>query len=941
MPLSCSNCLKQINLAEDGPPVQFCPFCGNSIDPSQVVSKRYCLEKEIGKGGMGEVYLALDRKCGRFVALKKVRSDLANHPQIVRRFLNEAAISCQLSHPGIIPIYNLEKTKTASYYTMPYVEGETLKEVIRRTRKQEKNGEPLDHLGGSIPALIRIFTAICQAVAYAHSKNILHRDLKLENIMLGKYGEVLIFDWGLATFAKSEEPEEEIEEISFNSAEPLTRIGKTVGTVAYMAPERALGDKATFQTDIYSLGVILYYLLTLRPPFQRKDIKEFRKQIPYEEWVEPIQIAPYRDIPQALSRIAKKCIESEPSLRFQSVEEMIGELENYTEGRSEWAVVANLDTSKKEDWEFQELVWMGDHLAINRSPEEFEWVNLMISRQSFQGNLRIECEIELKNNSKGIGILFNLSEPLQRSDFHDGYCLRLGSDLYKNTQLTRSNVVVIEAPDVFLNRNTKTKICIEKVEHLIRIYLDDTLYLSYIAQVPMMGTHIGFLAPDGEYEMSAIKVSLGNLNLMVDCLAVPDAFLAKKDYNQALSEYRRIAYSFPDRQEGREALFRAGLTLIEKAKVSPSKQELLEEAFQEFQKLHDSPAAPLEYLGKAFIYKTLGEEEEEVKCFEMAYRRFPNHPLLRKLQEHILTRMHEVARTDRMITYRFILLAICYFPQGAFDKHSRKLISSLKKHWEPLYFIEETFQEPTDEMKTLMVPLAFWLAEPYRLAEMISEGLSSHSFQQIDFANALRCLIELGHPDLAQEKLIEIKEAFPDFSFYPTIHKMICCKQGLLDQTSLSFDTFHFDERCFLLFFMDEALDKNRPDLVHKAFEESKKHDLSFDLKVKFAVRDVWAYLIEKNWEMAKEKLHHYPIDLLIRGSSELHFLYGCWLEATEGSEIALIHFKGLLPTLYPRSWNLASHQIAGELGEGWQNKAFWWEKKQLSRQLKLYQKMT
>ena len=158
---------------------------------------------------MGEVYSVFDLFCGRRIALKKIRSDLINHMQVKRRFLKEARITCQLMHPAIIPIYSIQDSGPAAFYTMPFVEGETLKQIIRKTRQQEKKGEEPDHIGGSIPALMRIFITICQAVAYAHAKGVIHRDLKPENIIIGKYGEVLILDWGLAKFIHSPSLREE------------------------------------------------------------------------------------------------------------------------------------------------------------------------------------------------------------------------------------------------------------------------------------------------------------------------------------------------------------------------------------------------------------------------------------------------------------------------------------------------------------------------------------------------------------------------------------------------------------------------------------------------------------------------------------------------------------------------------------------------------------
>lgn len=300
--ITCPHCkalFKRRKSHEEERPLQFCAYCGKTLKSEErsipnspsfseelliqaplesTITKQigpYKLINSIGKGGMGEVFLAYDTICGRNIALKQIRSDLTNHPQVQRRFLKEATITSQLTHPTIIPIYSIHADEQLVYYTMPYVEGETLRQILRRAKLQEKR-EKIRDPHTSIPALIRIFLQVCQAAAYAHSKTVLHRDLKPENFIIGKYGQVLILDWGLAKLIDDDTEGLDVGLQTKTRSSKITRLGKVVGTIAYMAPERALGLKATVQTDIYSLGVILYQILTLTLPFQRKNLKEFR-----------------------------------------------------------------------------------------------------------------------------------------------------------------------------------------------------------------------------------------------------------------------------------------------------------------------------------------------------------------------------------------------------------------------------------------------------------------------------------------------------------------------------------------------------------------------------------------------------------------------------------------------------------------------------------------
>ena len=932
-------------------PFSFCPFCGTSLSPStEPLSQHYELKESIGKGGMGEVFLAYDIACGRQIALKRIRSDLLEHPQIRHRFLKEAHITCQLTHPAIIPIYSIQSDQASAYYTMPFVEGETLKQLIRKTRHIEKKGDKKTPIEGSIPALMRIFIIICQAVAYAHAKGVLHRDLKPENIIVGKYGEALILDWGLAKWIDSHPSEEPLflsKPESYARKSNITRTGRVVGTVAYMAPERALGQPATIQTDIYSLGVILYHLLTLKSPFKRGTLDEFRKNLSKEEWIDPVVAAPHRDIPRILARITSRCMSRDLNERYQSVDGLIHDLENYLEGRSEWFEVALLNISRKEDWEFQENILIAEHTAITRVTEDSEWVSLMISYQSFAGNTKIETAICLGPESHGIGILLSIPEASDRTYVNDGYCLWLGSDSNRSTKLLRSNVEVLQAPDIFLKQGEKTQIRLEKIENTIHLYLNGILQFSYIAHLPLTGTHVGLLSRDMNFEMDDLKVYVGNLNLTVNCLAVPDAFLAHGDFAKAISEYRRIAYSFPDRAEGREALFRAGLTLIEQAKSQQDDNETLNLALEEFEKLHDTAGAPLEYLGKALVYQTLNDDDEEIKCFDLAYRRYPHHPLLPVLQEQIISRMHQVSRQNRSATYHYILLAIRHLSMTEIDTHTKRLFTSLQKHWEPLYFIEESSAKMhLNELPRFAVILSFWLAKPYFLGEIIDEFLKQDHPSSVLVSDAIYCLTQLGAWQFASQKL---HEAMQNENIHWMTHgtdlmAVIAARQQPLETVFQDYFKFPFDQLNFscirtILDLMNQALDQHQTSLVYQAYEIFPFHLASFEEQIQLDCCAIWADLLEHNWQQANKRLNRYPLEFFTKEANLLPFLYGCLLFATEGEEIAQLHFKGLFHLSYPRTWTLANRYLAGELSlnGSWFKQAFLWEKQQLYRQLHLY----
>ncbi|MCB1112580.1 MAG: serine/threonine-protein kinase PknD [Chlamydiales bacterium] len=909
-----------------------------SIGPYQVLDT-------IGKGGMGQVFLAYDTTCGRRIALKRIRDDLVEYEQMHNRFLKEAHVTCQLTHPAIIPIYSIHHEEKYIYYTMPYVQGDTLKQIIRATRKTEKEGGKTEHGEGSIPALVRTFLQVCHAVAYAHSKGVLHRDIKPENIIVGKYGEVMILDWGLAKLIETRDNEEAVPAPK-TSLSGLTVTGKVVGTVTYMAPERGIGHPATVLTDIYSLGVILYQILTLRPPFKRGSLKEFRQKMSKEELPDPAKVAPYRDVPRILGGIATKCLEFEPQDRYQTVQELIHDVESYIEGRAEWFHNAELDIYNKSDWEFQEHVLIAEHVAITRGAEAADWMNLMISKVSFSENIRIEADITLGNRSKGIGFLLSVPEPDEREQINDGYCLWLGSDADRTTRLLRSSVEVVHADNIYLEHGRSYRVRIDKLDNNIYVYLDNVLYLSYISHLPYVGTHVGLLSRDVDFTLENFNIFTAGQNVTVSCLAVPDAFLAHKEYHIALSEYRRIGYSFPGRAEGREAQFRAGVTLLEQARNTRDTTEaetLYDLALEEFGKLHSTPGAPLEYLGKALVYRALKDYDEEIKCFELAYRRYPHHPLLPVLEEQVLYRMHESAHINRKATYAFVLLVLRHVKGVARNKHARKLFRSIKKHWEPLYFIEEDPKEKTSAMlkaSSFAMQLAFWLGKPYVIEEIIDEIVDSATPSVPSLCNALFCLLTLGCNRLAVRKYSEIRnKASPDDPRWLMIKIAIDGNTEELKKAMAKISDLNLYQERTLLFILDQDLTVNNTAGVYPLISTLGQLKLTKEQQLRLDYRCLWAHLLDHQWREAGAILNNYSVESLNRENTALHYLYGIWLNATEGQELAMIHFSSVLDVAYPRSWTLLSHYLKGRIPDQspWYNRAFPWERRQMYRQLSLY----
>ncbi len=895
----------------------------------------YKILRKIASGGMGEVFLAQDPFCKRSVALKKIRSDKINHPGLKERFLKEVKIAALLSHPSIIPIYQIHQTEDDVYYTMPLIKGETLKEIIKTTLQQEKNGEATHPIGSSIPALMRIFLSICQAIAYSHDQGIIHKDLKPENIIIGPYGEVLILDWGLATFvASNEEPDEiSLEELEREFSD-LTKPGKIAGTLSYLPPERIFGSKASFSSDIYALGVILYQLLTLRSPFHRKTIKEYRRQLKQEKLIPPSEKAPYRDIPPQLAKIAKKCLSRKPEKRYASVEEILIDLNKYIEGHAEWVPYSSLQVERKADWKFQENVLLAKHIALTQKSDLMEWVSLMIAKDPLPEKIKLETHVHIKEEGRGIGFLLNMHpNENEKNILQDGFFLWIGSEQNPGCYLLRSNVELMSNPSLSLKKQLSHFIRIEKTDHHIRLYIDNLLAFDYLSYTPFSGPYFGVILKDDELEVGTILVSSSSPNIQVNCLAVPDALLAVHQFKEALSKYRQIANSFAGRSEGKEALFRAGITLLEEAqskKEKKVKEALYQEALKEFDQFREGSGSPLEYLGKSLVYKATHELQEELKCLELALRRFHKHPLTHLVKDQILFRLHEASYKDKTAAYEFALLTLRQLPEAFTKKDHLKLLEYLQKHCEELPFLS---QEPSFEI--LPLQLAFYLAKPLTILDILAN--TTNEKQKV---NALYCLLYLGYEKEAVDRILSLPELIEPYHLKPILDY---AKNDFITVAKKHFSTKNSLDSPYkmqaLLFFLNKfSFCKKNEQLAMlemvSLFEESSPY---------FKEKKIEFLLYFHRIEEASFCLETLPISIKQQETSPFHLLQTCIIGAKEGLPIAKKTLFRFFERNAPPFCYLIDFYFNSTVSDKnkWLAKAFFWEKIQLLTQLSLLYRST
>jgi serine/threonine protein kinase len=265
---------------------------------------RYEIGPILGRGGMAAVYLGTDRVLGRPVAVKVLGSQFSDDASFVARFRREAQAAAALNHPNLVGVFDTGSDGSTHYIVMEYVEGRTLAEALR-------DGGPL------LPErAAEIAEGVATALAFAHAAGLVHRDVKPGNVMLTPTGDVKVMDFGIARAAASDS---------------LTQTATVLGTASYFAPEQASGEVVDGRSDIYSLGCVLYEMLTGRPPFTGDTAVAVAYQHVREDPTPPSRIN--REVPPPLEAIVMKCLAKNPANRYQDADELRADLEAFRTGR--------------------------------------------------------------------------------------------------------------------------------------------------------------------------------------------------------------------------------------------------------------------------------------------------------------------------------------------------------------------------------------------------------------------------------------------------------------------------------------------------------------------------------------------------------------------------------------------------------------------------------
>jgi serine/threonine-protein kinase len=304
-----------------------------AVGTASADGQRFRVLRPHARGGLGAVFVALDAELNREVALKQMLEQHADDPTSRARFLLEAEITGGLEHPGIVPIYGLGTyDRGRPFYAMRFIKGDSLKEAADRVHADESLRQDTSRRALEQRKLLGRLTDVCDAIAYAHSRGVLHRDIKPGNVIVGRYGETLVVDWGLAKATGRPDPgagpgeRTLVPSSASGSAETLP--GSSLGTPAYMSPEQAEGDLEHLgpRSDVYSLGATLYYLLTGRPAFEG-DLHEMIRAVQRGEFPPPRRLDPAID--PALEAVCKKAMAHRPGDRYASPKALSEDIERW------------------------------------------------------------------------------------------------------------------------------------------------------------------------------------------------------------------------------------------------------------------------------------------------------------------------------------------------------------------------------------------------------------------------------------------------------------------------------------------------------------------------------------------------------------------------------------------------------------------------------------
>ena len=530
--------------------------------------RKYLLRRVIAEGGMGVIYEAEDIDCRRIVALKVLSRKPGRSAKDVLRFIAEAQVTSQLEHPNIVPIHELGMdSRGRVFYTMKYIRGRTLAGVLAEIR----NGHRPTIEQFPLSRLLNVFQKICDAVAFAHARNVIHRDIKPDNVMLGDYGEVVLMDWGLArTSTESDAADQQADAVSTIRNEAAGAVLKTLsdhvlGSPGFMAPEQ-IHHKTAVNTraDIYGLGAILYNILALNPTVSGKEIFPVLTRIVTGRFPSPASFnkagrrkkgpafphCPDGLIPPILSDIAMKALATDPDDRYPSVKSLQEEIETYQSGLV-WVPVIDEDFTRpgvEERWDIVGGTWQmrnGEFLIHGGEPQ------LLILKAPVSGDVRIEFECRQESIYLNDVSCFMNAIPARNSKdtAYTGYEFKYGGFENSLILLIRNDTRLWSKGASPIERGKRYNVRAERIGSRLRLVVNDREVFRVDDPQPLSGperTAVGVYSWRATTRYHRIRIYALQAPWRSDLLDFADRQIQKGGFAIAESLYREIMGTHQD-----------------------------------------------------------------------------------------------------------------------------------------------------------------------------------------------------------------------------------------------------------------------------------------------------------------------------------------------------------------------------------------------------------